>query len=253
MDTWPKVVIMLKTWQGPTPEIAAERLSRAAEVFRSIEKNLDYPNWAWHIADDGSDTGYVEQFLDRMGTRPYIYTSSGANGDIGCNLNTGLRVAFQQADLVMNWSDDICLTKPLDLRPAVELLQSNAAVGYAVLRSAHPSLRLIPMADGWNEIDKDSPNRFLITTSLNLMHRRAWDFYGPYPEGLRIDIMQMEMAWRYRHFKDGLKIVIHDDLVDVKGLINYRAHSTWSWRVYDKEEQKAWYRYRSYAGRRVQA
>lgn len=246
-----EVVVLIKTWQGPDEETARKRLAYLKETIASLDKHLLYPNLSWHIADDGSKLWYAEAVGRLLGDRFYTYTDSMTNGDIGRNMNMGLRRAFERAEIVLNWSDDIVLQAPLDIEPYVDLLLNEPSIGYIVTRPQHPSLRLTPLylrERYWHKIEHYSPNRFLLVTSLNLMHRRAWDFYGPYPEGLRMDIMQEEMAWRYRHFKRGLEIVIPDDLID-NGLVSYGADSTWDWRLDNKVEQEAWYRYRSYSAR----
>jgi len=249
-ESLPRVVIVLKTWQGPNLEIAQKRLEYLGKVLPSLDENLTYPV-SWHIADDGSEPWYVEAVLELMGDRPHTFTSSGANGDIGRNLNLGLRMAFQSTDIVLHWSDDILLITPMNIEPYVELLRDHDDIGYVSTRNRHPSLNLRPIErDGrtWNIIEKTSPNPFLTVTSLNLMHRRAWDFYGPYPEGLRIDTMQREMAWRYRSFEGGLEIVIPEELLYMPR-ITFCAQSTWDWRMKDEREQAAWHRYRCYSAR----
>ena len=246
-----QIVILLKTWQGPNETIARKRLARAGDVLVSLDEHLEYPDYSWHIADDGSAPWYVEAFRELMGDRPYTFTSSGANGDIGRNLNVALREVMQRADCALHWSDDILLNAPMNIEPYVELLRGHDDIGYVSTRNLHPSLNLRPIErDGrtWNIIEKTSPNPFLTVTSLNLMHRRAWDFYGPYPEGLRIDTMQREMAWRYRSFEGGLEIVIPEELLHVPR-IAFDMQSTWDWRLEDEREQVAWHRYRCYSAR----
>lgn len=186
-----------------------------------------------------------------MGDRPYSFSWSGANGDIGRNLNIALSHAFIETDVVLNWSDDILLHEEMDIEPYVDLLCQNEDIGVVVTRMGHPTLDTTEIERDellWHRIENDSPNKFLFVTSLNLMHRRHWDYYGPYPEGLRIDIMQEEMAWRYRRFEPGLSFVIPDELIE-RARVSAPGKSTWDWRLADENEQAAWYRYRSYSER----
>ena len=247
----PEVVVLVKTWQGPNEKIAHSRLECAAKMFASMDTNLHYPNYSWHIADDGSEEWYQEQFLALLGKRPYTFTTSGANGDIGRNLNVAMREVFKRTDYILQWSDDLRLISTMNIGPYVELLRKHQDIGYVATGGCHPSLHMTPVElDGctWHVVDKSSPNRYLIITSLHLVHRRAWDFYGPYPEGLRIDTMQEEMKWRYQTFKNGLKMVYPDEL-----FFNERARSfglsTWNWRLKNQGELNAWHRYRSYNAR----
>jgi len=248
----PEVVIVVKTWQGPNEAIAGKRLEYLQKTLALLERNLIYPSYRWHIADDSGNMEYVQDVIALMGEREMSFSLSGANGDIGHNLNIALRSVFRDADFVLNWSDDIFLKAPIDIEPYVNLLRDELSIGYVVLRPSHPTLRLKQLQigeDSWWEVEKGSPNKFLIGTSLNLMHKRAWDFYGPYPEGLRIDIMQEEMAWRYRRFQGGLKIVIPEELAEEGGRLDYGAASTWDWQLHSEQEKAAWYRYRSYSAR----
>jgi glycosyltransferase involved in cell wall biosynthesis len=247
----PDLVVLLKTWQGPTQEIALQRLDALGPTIGSLERHANCP-FRWCIVDDGSNEWYTDAVKEAMGERHHVFISSWADGDIGFSLNEGLRVAFGQSDVVLNWSDDVVLRQAIDVAAYVKLLREDERLGYVTLRPTHPTLNLTPLeVDGHllHEVSLDSPGKFLIGTSLNLMHRRAWRVYGPWPEGLRIDIAQEEMAWRMRRFGDGPKIVIPNELVDAQGCVTYGTHSTWDWRLKDEQEKKAWYRYRNYAAR----
>lgn len=247
----PRVVILLKTWQGPTREIAQNRLESAERMLSSIEKYLEYPNYSWHIADDGSEKWYQDKFKALFVGREYTFTDTKANGNIGLNLNMGMRVALQKTDFVLHWSDDIVLERALDIRPCVVLLRDHDDVGIVSLRCGHHTLDTLRTEYDkamWHVILHSPRAQFICITSLTLMHRRSWDYYGPYPEGLRIDIMQREMTWRYRNFGDGPKIVAPDDLWHMTMPLCVGI-STWDWRLSDEEEQKNWYHYRSYGAR----
>jgi len=247
---YPELVILVKTWQGP-PGVLSNRLASAKRMFASIAEFLCYPNYTWHVADDGSKREYQQTFLALLGNRSYTFTDSRANGDIGRSLNMGMRAVLERTDYVLHWSDDIVLEREMDLVPYVELLHDHEDIGVVRLRPTNAKLwtRAIERNEHtWQVISSTSPNRFLIVTSLNLMHRRTWDFYGPYPEGLRIDYMQEEMSWRYRRFAGGPKIVIPDTIMyHTEPLCIGR--STWEWRMKSEEEKAAWYRYRSYSAR----
>lgn len=250
-ETSPEVVILVKTWQGPNKEIARNRLASAKRMFASVDTFLQYPSYSWHVADDGSEEWYQKEFMALVGKRPHTFSNSGANGNIGRNLNVAIRQVLKKTDYILHWSDDIVPERPLNIDPYVHLLSGHKDIGYVRLRPNHPGLKLVPIErDGrrWHLVETASDDRFLVVTSLNLMHRRAWDFYGPYPEGLRIDIMQEEMKWRYRRFTPGLKIVIPDELLRVTDALCV-GQTTWEWRMSDPKEKTAWHRFRSYNAR----
>ena len=249
---YPKIVIVVKTWQGPRERnLAQNRLESAAKMVSSIEQYLHYPNYVWHIADDGSEQWYQEAFLSLFNGRDFTFTSTGANGDIGKNLNKAIKAVLETTDVLLHWSDDIVLESELDIKSSVQLLCGHEDIGIVRLRPSNLRLKACEMErDGekWHVILPSSSSPFLCITSLILMHRRAWNFYGPYPEGLRIDMMQEEMSWRYRKFEDGPKIVVSDELWHRTEPLCVGT-STWDWRLGDEGEKRSWHRYRSYNAR----
>lgn len=247
----PKIVILLKTWQGPTRATALNRLVSTTRMLSSIKRYLEYPDYSWHIADDGSEEWYQDEIFNLFKDEAYTFTDTKANGNIGKNINAGMRVALKSTDCILHWSDDIVLEKELDIEPSISLLRDHDDIGIVYLRNKHHTLDTYCIERNstmWHVVEDSSPGPFLCITSLILMHRRAWDFYGPYPEGLRIDTMQEEMSWRYKNFEGGPVIIIPNDCWnDTMPLCV--GLSTWDWRLTDKEEEKSWYRYRSYGAR----
>ncbi len=242
-----KIVILLKTWQGPTRDIALNRLESAKKMLSSVREYLQYPNYSWHIADDGSEQWYQDEFLSLFDE--YTFTDTKANGNIGLNLNMGMRVALEETDFVLHWSDDIVLERAVNLQPYVTLLQDYDDIGIVYLRNAHHTFDTeVVERNGalWRVLLHSPRAPFLYITSLILMHRRHWDYYGPFPEGLRIDVVQQAMSWRYRNFEDGPKIVIPEELWH-KTMPLCVGTSTWDWRL---KEPKSWHHYRSFGAQR---
>lgn len=220
-------------------------------MLQSIKKYLRYPNYSWHIADDGSEKWYQDEVLALFKDETYTFSDTEANGNIGLNINKGMHIVLKETDYILHWSDDIVLEKELDIRPHVVLLRDHDDIGIVYLRNAHWTLHTYPVErDGavWHVIKNSSPGPYLCITSLILMHHRAWDYYGPYPEGLKIDTMQEEMSWRYKNFEDGPVIVIPDNCW-CGTMPLCVGTSTWDWRLTDEKEEKSWYRYRSYGAR----
>ena len=252
MEIYPPMTILLKTWQGPKGQsLARNRLESAEKMLSSIKRHLKYPNYSWHIADDGSESWYQDEIHDLFKGENYTFTDTKADGDIGLNINTGMRVVLKRADYILHWSDDIVLKQELDIKSCVTLLHDYDDIGIVYLRNAHRTLNTHCIErDGivWYIIEASSPGPFLCITSLILMHRRAWNYYGPYPEGLRIDTMQEEMSWRYKNFENGPAIAIRADHWDGT-MPSCIGKSTWDWRLTDDKERKSWHRYRSYGAR----
>ena len=248
----PKVIILLKTWQGPRERnLAQNRLKSARRMLAGIKKYLVYPNYSWHIADNGSDKWYQDEIHALFKDEKYTFTSTKANGDIGLSINMAMRVVLKETDFVLHWSDDIVLERTLNIVSYVAFLRDHDDIGIVYLRNGHPSFGTACMDRAgamWHNLTASSSGTIMCVTSFTLMHRRSWDYFGPYPEGLRIDMLQREMAWRYRHFPGGPKVVIPDDLWR-KTLPLCVGLTTWEWRLQDEKEQKSWHRYRSYNAR----
>jgi len=245
------VVVLLKTWQGPREQdVGRQRLTATAATVNALQRFLRYPNLSWHIADDGSDAWY-QQAVQALFDQDYTFSNTYANGDIGYNLNMGMRIALSRADIVLHWSDDIVLDEPWDLTAYVDLLMHCEDIGQVRLRPSHPSLSTTQIrrrSQTWHLVLFKSKTRFIVDTALAVTHRRFWDFYGPYPEGLRIDILQEEMSWRYGKMQEGPRIVVPDDMWR-RTAPRCLGPSTWEWQIEEYLEQPKWWAYRSYSAR----
>lgn len=260
-NEYPELVIVLTTWEGPSEKNQGEaKLKYAKEMKESIKKHLSYPNYTWHIADDGSKKGYQEEFLSLFDGEEYTFSDTEAQGDFGKNLNIGMRTALRRSDFVLHWNDDYVLESKIDICPYVNLLQKHDDIGIVRLRPSNTGFKTTPFEmDGrsWMHVGHTSPGPVLVDTGKVIMHRRFWDYYGPYPETMRVDIVEYEMTWRVHHFAPGPKIVIPKEFCDVKKSFAEALHrgtldagtSAWEWRIHDKGEKDDPLFYRSYGMR----
>ena len=254
---WPEVVIVLTTWEGPKQKHQfGAKLKYGKQMLDSIKAHLTYPNYTWHIADDGSRQKYQERFLGMFEGETYTFSDTKAQGDLGKNLNTGMRVALERSDFVLHWNDDYVLESEVDIRPYISLLQKHDDIGIVRLRPSNTGFRLSAFdRDGrsWMWVDPRSVGPVLVDTGKIIMHRRFWDYYGPYPETMRVDIVEFEMTWRMHRFAPGPKVVIPDDMYNATESLHFgtldAGTSAWEWRIHDETEMKDPLIYRSYGSR----
>jgi len=256
-DEWPEVVIVVTTWEGPEGKGQGEsKLKFGKQMKDSIETYLKYPNYTWHIADDGSSQAYRARFLAIFAGETYTFSDTQARGDLGKNLNVGMREALKRTDFVLHWNDDYVLESEINICPYISLLRKHDDIGIVRLRPSNTGFRETPFdRDGrsWIWIDPKSPGPVLVDTGKIIMHKRFWDYYGPYPETMRVDIVEYEMTWRMHQFAPGPKIVIPDDMYNATEALHYgtldAGTSAWEWRIHDDNEVKDPLIYRSYGTR----
>lgn len=250
MNEFPEIAILLKTWQGPRElEIGQSRLDALAKTIPALREHLIYPNYSWHIADDGSDAWYQDEVQSHFEKDGYTFSDTHANGNPGLNLNLGMRVVLGRADIVLHWSDDIVLHRDYDLRPYVKLLCECPEYGRVRLRPAHPSITDEEVHLHGRLWHKVVQARICVDTALVLEHRRFWDYYGPYPEGIRLDIMQLEMTWRYTR-ANGPRVVVPDEMWTAPAP-SCLGPTTWEWQNRGAHERDSKWWFRSYSARSV--
>lgn len=212
---WPKVWLMFATYK---------RTETSLYCIDTIKKNLIYPNLHWHICDDGSgetDDGtrrwHVGVLAEAIGgdvTWHEMDTPPGEFNLGGC-MNQGIYAALEHdVDFYLIVCDDDALNEPWDLRPAVDLLDTNPqfgglraahlAEGLGVLVWSHQSKRL-HRRYMWGRIVRDWTlnntfgwiESYLYTFDTFLMHRRFFNAYGPIPDDLHPGETEVLMNLRY--------------------------------------------------------
>jgi len=204
MTPWPKVWLIFATFK---------RTTAALGTIDSLRKYLVYPNLHWHVADDGSgatDDGtdrwhvgvlteriaefYPEVTWHEMDTPPGKFNTGGS-------INKGILAARDSgASIHMLNFDDWALQRELDIRPHVDLLDINEAIGFIRLSylvsgmagvcmghlsserlncGGHVWLRLIR---DWSTNNPWATDNYLVSTQPYLAHTRFFDAYGWHPE-----------------------------------------------------------------------
>ena len=205
------------------PDIAIGIITynRPAEMQRTVtalKKHLIYPKEKlhWVIADDSSPAGYLDG-LKKMKVFEGLnvkFISTPANCGWGCNANHLLRAV--ETDFLMQIEDDYLLRKPLDLRVGAALMKQKPEIGmlrYRGIAGTHMITHLLEAdisdyipdhRDGVHMVagklqycllDGGSPTTFIYSNGPHLKRKSFHDFYGEYPEGLKLGITEESFCY----------------------------------------------------------
>jgi UDP-galactopyranose mutase len=184
---WPEVVIVLLTWAGPPKlHIAEDRLAYTRRTLEGLKKHLLYPNYTFHIADDGSPPEYQERIKALFAGETFTFSDTHMGWDVNHNINVGMKAAFERADVIAIWPDDRFLDFGIDVRPYVRLLASYEDVCNIRINGREPGLNGTPVArvgKSWWVLDKHSPCTHVIHLGPKFIHKRYVERYGYLPEG----------------------------------------------------------------------
>jgi glycosyltransferase involved in cell wall biosynthesis len=213
---FPEVTVLICTYNRP------DEIQVTVEALRS---DLLYPRdkLHWLVADDSSPKGYLTKLkkspaFDGLNAQ-FVVTDK--NSGWGANVNNGLHAV--QTPYVFFLEDDYVLSKSLDLRVGIALLETKPDIGmlrYRGTAGAHTIFHqfeanvaawLPDYQDGvglpgkltYLQLDSGSPTLNLYSHGPHLKRNPGFHaFYGLYPEGLKLG----ETVEAYAHtVKDGMK------------------------------------------------
>ena len=208
MADHPDVIINLITYN---------RLADALATIQAVKRYLVWPNIGWHIADDGSPPAYVEALQEEIGPTYEVTVSNaqpereqnGNHQQVGRNMNMGAAKAFERADLVLWLEDDWVLREPLDLGPMVRLLTEVPEIGMVRMGYLHLDLQaeiLGTVGKLWWRFNR-AGHHYTFAGHPALRHKRFYEVYGDYQEGLGIGATEDEFASRFENKPEGPDIV----------------------------------------------
>lgn len=230
---WPEVVILMLSWAGP-PErkITETRFGYIQKTIAHIKKNLHYPNLSWHIADDGSPQEYQDRVLALLEGERFTTTDTRRGWDVNNNWNTGMKVAFERADIVAFWPDDRTLVYEIDLKPYVRLLmdyEDVAVISIIPQGVGQRGRKLKRCGKVWWMIDKSSPSYHVLTFGPNFRHKRYLEAYGLFEPA----IWPLNAAEDHvdAHFRGvpGPEVVCPDEFWQGRVEIPWGGISTWEY------------------------
>lgn len=213
---WPNLSIVICTY---------DRFSEINRTVEALDLHLKYPRTSlqWVIADDHSPEGYVEELrqspiIKKTGA---IFSITDENSGWAANVNKALRKV--KSDYVFFIEDDYVLTQDLDLRVGLALFEALPHLGYlryrgtagghiilhqmeADIQATYPKYQQglgLPGRVTYCLLDSNSPDLYLYTHGPHLKRKSFHEFYGNYPEGLRLG----ETEEKFAHMvKDGMKL-----------------------------------------------
>lgn len=161
---------------GPDGDL---RAAGFADDLRSWDEGLRYEGeLCLLVVNDGPALAPFQQWgrhQDSLGHE--------RNG-VGASWNQGLAAAFEITPLVLNIDDDWLLTQPYDLTPWAKMLLEDESIGAVHLSAPYPGTggTIEPRPHGW-VVTLDRHN---LAAGLRacLYHRRFFDAYGLFDEGL---------------------------------------------------------------------
>jgi len=203
MTDWPRVDIIVVTY---------DRIDEFSGTVKALTDKIDYPQAKLRIlvADDFSPGDY----LDRLWRRALRYPQEvgikcetvPADQNVGWGANVNRALRYSDAPYILQIEDDYILRKDLDLCAAVACMEVVSHIGMLRFRGtagdylvyhqqeANISKWLPDYQDGvglpgrlsYLLIDGGSPGLYLYSHGLHLKRANFHNFYGQYPEGLRL-------------------------------------------------------------------
>lgn len=208
--------------------ITYNRRAELKQTLQALYDNLYYDDEriTYLIADDCTPGAYRDDVLHDFKEINFLnerieFLSTPQNSGWGSNSNHAL--SHVKDDVVLFLEDDRVLTEPLDISPYVALLMQHTGIGLVrldgigghktVLHTTEtdisdylPNYRQGMGAQGklnYFLIDQNSPELWCYSNQPHLKHRRFHEWYGMYPEGLKLGQTEEIMA---HTVKDGMKM-----------------------------------------------
>lgn len=208
---FPNITILVVTYN---------RIDLLKNTIEALARNLDYPGnqLHWLIADDSSPDDYLKKVSEWpfWEGKSVVFNKTEVNSGWGANVNQALRKVA--TDIVLQIEDDWELTKKLDLKEGVALLQARPEIGYIRYRG-HGGNDMIyqqqetdisqyypgyyPAENMSNKVQylllrRESGAPYLYTNGLHLKTLNFHRYYGNYSEGLKLGRTEEAMACRVK-------------------------------------------------------
>lgn len=213
---WPEITIVVCTYERP--DCIRDTVSALASRFMYPPDKI----W-WMIADDVSPSGYAKELIYDPVFSPYAgvaVVSPPINSGWGVNVNNALRSVTTK--YIYFTEDDYVLTKELDARVPIAIMESHSHIGMLRLRGtagdhmvfhqfeadikdyidSHRDGKGLPGKATYLQLDSGSPSLYLYSNGPHFRTTAFNNFYGPYREGLKLGATEET----YAHIvKDGMK------------------------------------------------
>lgn len=185
------------------------RFNEIQATITALEDKLIYPreHLRYLIADDGTPGNHREMLADtRLFQRMYKWEFVPGKENLGWGGNANRALAYSTAPYIFQIEDDYVLTKMLDLQAAIATMEVKQEIGMMRFRGTagdhmvfhqmeaditqfmpnyHEGLGL-PGKVTYFLFDSGSPGLYLYSHGCHLKRKNFHDFYGKYPEGLKL-------------------------------------------------------------------
>lgn len=203
----------------PLPDITVviltyNRYDELRQVMASLREHLLYPaeRVRWLIADDASPGDYVARLKLLKDFKGVEWLVNERNAGWGATVNRALDQV--RTDYLFFQEDDYVLTRPLDLRVGVALLDAKPNLGYlhyygtageavvlhqfeAEIGALLPDFRhgmTLPGKLAYLQLDGHSPSHYIYSNRPHLVSRSFHDYYGRYREGAKLGATEESFA-----------------------------------------------------------
>jgi glycosyltransferase involved in cell wall biosynthesis len=211
----PNITVLVVTWNRP-------KIIR--KTIYSLVKHLDYPRekMRWHLADDNSPGDYVNDILSEFHYLNWSYSITNRKG-FGANVNKALK-QINNKFIFFN-EDDVAPFETINVVRGVQLLQNEKSVGLVRYDgiAGHTTFTLRLRETRLSKRDKftyltieNSQRPITYSNRPHLFHKRFLDYYGLYPEGLKLAKTERIYALHVLRNKGGPKIAILEDGIENK-------------------------------------
>lgn len=198
-------------------------------IYGFLKNNdLNVRKMDFHIADNDTEkrtdmTNYIADIIKDYSYLDWSYTVEKQPG-WGNNVNTALRSI--KTDFVFLIEDDRCAREAINLTQGIHLLQNKKDIGIvrydgiAGHTGTHLVLHEMKIPDykfSYCIIDhKQSARPITYSNQPHLRHKRFTDYYGYYPENVKLGMCEKKYAVHVKRNPKGPKIAILADGIQNK-------------------------------------
>lgn len=230
MSNMPDITILIVTFNRP---------NEIRRVIEGLQKHIVYSGkLRWHLADDGSPSGYVAAIREIYPEVEFTLTKTSRKG-WGANVNKALR--FIKTDYIFLCEDDYLAQRDLDLDSGMLLLMSDLEIGlvrYDGIEEHRTTSKEIETLMGVIPclvIDHAKSSFYQYSNRPHLRHKRLHEHYGLYAEGLSLVDTENNYAARIKDQLLGPMIVALPDGIECAFL---PIAKSWKGTEFDKETVK---------------
>jgi glycosyltransferase involved in cell wall biosynthesis len=201
-----QIYVVMTTWN---------RTELAKKCLSSMRDNLVYENLHWHIADDGSREGHVEELMSVLSPYPVTFTDA-KRGGVGRSKNLALQYIYNinPNAITLLTEDDWFLDMPkFDLSLYADLLISNPKVGLIRLGylSHGLSADLVGDVEGYGQMCywriKPNSDQYAYSGQISLRSPKWYQTIGYHKEGVNAGQEELDMCGRFNNYPNPPEIL----------------------------------------------